>query len=88
MSIESEALKIMVQEIKKMIKVMIDQSTFDRTTKGRIIRHIDGKYYEVQINNQRYKALSPNFVYQENDVVYVKIAENNYNNLIIECLVK
>ena len=88
LNIENEAVTIMVKEIIKTIKAMIDKSSFDRTKKGRVISHIDGKYYQVQLDGQIYKAYSPTFTYKENDVVYVKIAENNYNNLIIECAIK
>lgn len=88
MSIESEALKMMVKEVLKTIKIKVDTANFDRTKKGRIVKHIEGKYYEVQLDSQTYKAYSPTCIYKENDIVYVKIAENNYNNLIIECAIK
>ena len=68
--------------------MMVDNAPFDKTKKGRIVNHINGKYYNVQLGNEIYKAFSPTFTYNENDIVYVKIAENNYNNLIIECPVK
>lgn len=88
MNIENEAIKTLTKEIIKTIKTMIDKSSFDRTKKGRIVSHIDGKYYQVQLDGQIYKAYSPTFTYKENDIVYVKIAENNYNNLLIECAIK
>lgn len=83
-----QAIKLMVRELIKTIKMMVNNSSFDKTKKGRIVRHIKGKYYEVQLDNQTYKAYSPTHTYNENDIVYVKIAENNYNNLIIECAIK
>lgn len=88
MNEEFEAIKIMVKEITKTIKSIVSSASFDKTKKGRIVSHIDGKYYEVQLNGKTYKAYSPAFTCNENDIVYVKIAENNYNNLIIECTVK
>ena len=88
MSIENEAIDVMVKEFNNLIKTMINRSSFDRTKKGRIISHLEGNYYEVQLGNETYKAYSPTFTYNENDIVYVKIAENNYNNLIIECAIK
>lgn len=84
----TEAIRLMVKELIKTIKMMVNNSSFDKTKKGRIVRHIKGKYYEVQLDNQTYKAYSPTYTYNENDIVYVKIAENNYNNLIIECPIK
>lgn len=87
-NIENQAITVMVKEIIETIKKMINNSSFDRTKKGRIVSHIDGKYYEVQLDNQTYKAYSPTYTYKENEIVYVKIAENNYNNLIIECAIK
>jgi len=88
LKIENEAIDIMVKEFYKLVKTMIDRSSFDKTKKGRIVNHIEGKYYKIQIGNEIYTALSPTFTYNENDIVYVKIVENNYNNLIIECPVK
>ena len=88
MSIENEAINVMVKEINNFIISMINKASFDRTKKGRIISRLDGKYYNVLIGSEIYKALSPTLTYEVNDIVYVKIAENNYNNLIIECPVK
>ena len=68
--------------------MMVSNSSFDRTKKGRIISYLGEKYYEVQLDGNIYKAYSPTFTYNINDIVYVKIAENNYNNLIIECAIK
>ena len=79
---------MMAKELIKTIKMMISNASFDRTKKGRIANHIGGKYYEVQLDGKKYKAYSPTFTYNVNDIVYVKIAENNYNNLIIECAIK
>ena len=88
MNIENEAINVMVKEIINSFKMMINKANFDRTKKGRIVRHIEGKYYEVQLDNQIYKAYSPTYTYKENEIVYVKIAENNYNNILIECAIK
>ena len=83
-----EVVHLMAKEFVKTMKIIVKQIPFDRTKKCRIVSHLEGKYYEVQLDNQIYKAYSPSYTYNENDIVYVKIAENNYNNLIIECSVK
>jgi membrane protein implicated in regulation of membrane protease activity len=88
LNIENQAITVMVKEIIKTIKTMTENMSFDKTKKGRVVSHIEGKYYEVQLDNQIYKAYSPTYTYNINDIVYVKIAENNYNNLIIECAIK
>lgn len=88
MNEEFDAIKIMVKEITKTIKTIVAGASFDKTKKGRIVSHISGKYYEVQLDGKIYKAYSPTFTCNENDIVYVKIAENNYKNLIIECTIK
>lgn len=88
MSIENEAINVMAKEFKNLIKIMIDRASFDRTKKGRIISKLDDNYYEVQLGGETYKAYSPTSTYNENDIVYVKIAENNYNNILIECAIK
>ena len=87
MSIESEAINIMAKEFKNLIKIMIDRATFDRTKRGRIVSKLENNYYNVQLGNEVYKAYSTS-TYNENDIVYVKIAENNYNNMLIECAIK
>lgn len=87
MNIENEAIKILTTEIIKTIKAILNRANFDRTKKGRVISYLGGKYYEVQLDGNIYKAYSPTFTYNVNDIVYVKIAENNYNNLIIECAI-
>ena len=88
MNKNSEAIQTIATEIKRCVDAIVNNASYDRTVKGRIISHLDGKYYNVQLCNDIYKAYSPSFTYKENDIVYVKIAENNYNNLIIECAVK
>ena len=84
MNKNSEAIKTIALEIKRCVDTMIKNAAYDRTVKGKVIRHMEDKYYEVQIYGEKYKAYSPTFTYAANDLVYVKIAENNYNNLIIE----
>ena len=88
MSKNSEAIQTIATEIKRCVDAIIKNASYDRTVKGRIVSHLDGKYYNVQLCNDIYKAYSPASAYKENDIVYVKIAENNYNNLIIECAIK
>lgn len=86
--IELEAIKTMAKEFTNLIRTMINMSNFDRTKKARVVGHLEGKFYKIQLDGQVYKAYSPSFTYNENDIVYVKIASNNYNNLIIECAIK
>ena len=88
MNIENEAITILVQEIVKSIKMMLNKASFDKTKKGRVVSCLGEKHYEVQLDGNVYKAYSPTFTFNINDIVYVKIVENNYNNLIIECAIK
>lgn len=88
MKIDNEAVATMAKEIYKLIKKMTEHLSYDKTKKGRIIGHIEGGFYEVQLDGNVYKAYSPTFTYKTNDIVYVRIAENNYNNLIIECVIR
>lgn len=88
MKIENEAINILVSEISKFTKTLISKAPFDRTRKGRIVSNLGNKYYEVQLGSDLYKAYSPILTYNENDIVYVKIIENRYDSLIIECLAK
>ena len=88
MNKNSDAIKTIATEIKNCVVTIIKDASYDRTVKGRITSHLGGKYYNVQICNDIYKAYSPTFTFNENDIVYAKIAENNYNNIIIECPIK
>ena len=88
MSVENDAITILAKECIKTIKALVSNASFDRTKKGRIISYLGEKQYNVQLDGQIYKAYSPTFTCKENDIVYVKIAENNYNNLIIEYPIK
>lgn len=83
MSIENEAVKILAQEMKKVAKTIIDNAKFDRTVKGRIVSSLGNNRYSVMINNVEYKALYDNNNLSVNDIVYVTIVQNDYNNLII-----
>ena len=87
MSVETEAISVLTKEIIKTIKAIVNESSFDKTKKGLVVKHLHGKYYEVKIGSDIYKAYSPIVTCKENDIVYVKIAENNYNNLIIEYVI-
>jgi hypothetical protein len=84
LSINNEAIQVLAKEIAKTTKFMIKNANFDRTVKGRILSNLGDNYYQVQLNDgQIYKAMSFS-TYNINEIVYIKIIENNYNNLIIE----
>lgn len=83
MGIETDAVKILAQEIKKVAKIMIDNAKFDKTVKGRIVSSLGNNQYSVMINNAEYKALYINNNLHVNDIVYITIVQNDYNNLII-----
>ena len=84
MNNNSDAIKTIAAEIKRCVDTIIKNASYDRTVKGMIVNYLGGKLYEVQICGEKYKAYSPMFTCAVNDIVYIKIAENNYNNLIIE----
>ena len=79
-----EAIKILAQEMKKVAQTVVDNAKFDRTVKGRVIAYSGENRYQVQLNDgQKYQATSFN-AYNINEIVYIKIASNDYSNLIIE----
>ena len=84
MSLENqEAIKILAQEMKKVAQTIIDNAKFDRTVKARIISSLGNNKYSVMINNAEYEALYHDNSLSVNDIVYVTIVQNDYNNLII-----
>lgn len=83
MSLENDAVKILAHEIKRVTKTMIDNAKFDKTVKGRIRSYLGNNRYSVMINNVEYEALYSNNNLSVNDIVYVTIVQNDYNNLII-----
>ena len=83
MSLENDAVKILAHEIKKVAQTMIDNAKFDKTVKGRITSYLGHNKYSVMINNVEYEALYGNDDLSINEIVYVTIVQNDYNNLII-----
>jgi len=90
LNIENEAISILTKEIIKMINTIVDKAKYDRTVKGKIIALPDktNSKYIVMIDGNEYNAVSCVNGLSVNDIVYIKIAENNYNNLLIECILK
>lgn len=78
-----DAVKILAHEMKKVAQTIIDNAKFDRTVKGRIVSSLGNNRYSVMINNVEYEALYNNNTLSKNDIVYVTIVQNDYNNLII-----
>lgn len=80
----TQAIQVLVKEVNNMIDCKLQNAKFDRTVKGRIIAYSGGNRYQVQLNDgQKYQATSFN-AYNINEIVYIKIAGNDYSNLIIE----
>ena len=80
----TQAIQVLVKEVNNMIDCKLQNAKFDRTVKGRIIAYSGGNRYQVQLNDgQKYQATSFN-AYNINAIVYIKIAGNDYSNLIIE----
>lgn len=80
----TQAIQILAKEMSNMIDYKLQNASFDKTVKGRVIAYSGGNRYQVQLNDgQKYQATSFN-AYNINEVVYIKIASNDYNNLIIE----
>ena len=83
MGIEKDAVKILAQEMKKVAKAVIDNAKFDKTVKGRIVSSLGNNKYYVAINNATYLALYHDNSLAIDDIVYVTIVQNDYNNMII-----
>lgn len=84
LSVDNEAIQILVKEIVKMIRTIVNKSKFDRTVKGKITAiDEENKLYTIIIGGNKYNAVSCVGNLSINDIVYVTIAENNYNDLII-----
>jgi len=84
LNIENEAIQILTKEIVKVIKTIVNKAQFDKTVKGRIVSVLGNNKYSVLIGGNEYAALYHNNDLSVNDIVYVTIVQNNYNNLIIQ----
>ena len=81
----SEAIKILAHEMKKVTQTVVDNAKFDKTIKAKVTARLGGKEnnkYLVLINGQEYIARS----YMDlsiGDICYVTIIQNDYNNMLI-----
>jgi len=84
LNIENEAIQVLTKEIIKVVKTIVNKAQFDKTVKGRIVSVFGNNKYSVLIDGNEYVALYHNNDLSVNDIVYVTIVQNNYNNLIIQ----
>ena len=71
-----------IQTVLLAVDKKIERASFDRTVKGRISEVISSNKYKVIVNGTEYVAKSV-YSHSINDVVYVLVPLNNYNDLII-----
>lgn len=72
----------LIQTVLLAVDKKIERASFDRTVKGRISEVISSNKYKVIVNGTEYVAKSV-YSHSINDVVYVLVPLNNYNDLII-----
>ena len=64
-----------------MIESCLRTAPFDRTVRGRIVSQADSKHYNVEIQGRQYKVpVYGSSTFSENEIVWVCIPENNFNN--------
>lgn len=81
----SEAIKILAQEMKKVAQTIVDNAKFDKTLKAKVTAKLGGKEnnkYLVLINGQEMECTSYNNL-SVGDICYVTVVQNDYSNLFI-----
>ena len=81
----SEAIKILAQEMKKVAQTIVDEAKFDKTIKAKVTAKLGGKEnnkYLVLINGQEMECTSYNTL-SVGDICYVTVVQNDYSNLFI-----
>ena len=79
MSIENEAINVLVSTIKDAMKQTISSASYDVTLPS-IITNVDGGLYTVTINGNSYNIRSSISRLKEGQKVRVTIPCNNWNN--------
>lgn len=82
MSIENEAINVLVSTIKDAMKQTISSASYDVTLPS-VITNVDGGLYTVTINGNSYNIRSSISRLKEGQKVRVTIPCNNWNNMYI-----
>lgn len=82
MSIENDAISVLVSTFKDAMKQTISSAGYDITLPS-VITHIDGGLYTVTINGNSYNIRSSISKLTEGQKVRVTIPCNNWNNMYI-----
>lgn len=79
-----DAFSMLANEVKKMVKALIDRANYDKTIMARITNNLSNNKYKVKIKDKEYTATSiSSKTINIGDTVYVTICNNNYNTIII-----
>lgn len=82
MSTMKVALQKLQEGILLAVNKGIENAKYDKTVRGRITKVLDNNKYEVMINGLTYTAKSISNL-EINNVVYILIPQNNYNDMLI-----
>lgn len=82
MSLMKDALQQLQEGILLAVNKSIDNAKYDKTIRGRITKILNNNMYEVMINGSIYNIKS-RLSHEVNDVVYILIPQNNYNDMFI-----
>jgi hypothetical protein len=84
MSVENSVIKTLSKAIIEAVEKKISTASFDRTVSGRIVLRNEDNTYKVEYLKEIYTLKSNNSkVFSVNDVVWIMIPQNNFNNAFI-----
>ena len=78
----TDAILKMTEGIITTVNKKINDASYDKTVKARITEIIQNDKYKVCFNGSTYTVKAKN-TYEVNDIVYVMIPQNNYNEMFI-----
>lgn len=82
MSDITDAIQKMIEGIISAVDKKVDDAAYDKTIKARITEVAGNNKYKVYFNGNTYTIKGKN-TYEVNDIVYVMIPQNNYNEMFI-----
>lgn len=82
-----ELQKSILASIKRLIDKKLNKLKFDYTVKGKVKEVLtEDEEYKVEINGENYDIKArPDLDLSEDDIVYVRVIQNNFSNKFIDC---
>lgn len=77
-------IEIIMKVVTDIIDKKIMSAPFDKTAKATVIDILPNNTYKIQLNGSFYKIVCKEYKLHPMDKVFVKIPQNNLNNIYVE----